>query len=122
MSITSAREPLSDDIARRTNRYLWQMSIRVVCFVGALLVDHWTRWLLVAGAVVLPYVAVVLANAGQDRPETGFSPVGPAELPPGQRTTRPLGPAAGPPAGDARVDDTAAGDAPAGPYRPTEDA
>lgn len=43
------------------------MSIRMACFVGAVLVDHWTRWLLLAGAVVLPYVAVVLANAGRER-------------------------------------------------------
>jgi hypothetical protein len=62
--ITAAREPRSEEMARRTRRYLVQMSIRVVCFLGAVVVDHWTRWLLLAGAVVLPYVAVVLANAG----------------------------------------------------------
>ena len=65
--ITSAPEPLADDLARRSRRYLIQMSIRVVCFVAAVSVDHWTRWLLLAGAVVLPYVAVVLANAGRER-------------------------------------------------------
>jgi hypothetical protein len=43
------------------------MSIRVVCFLGAVLIDHWTRWVLLVGAVVLPYVAVVLANAGRER-------------------------------------------------------
>lgn len=63
--ITTAREPLSDDLARRTHRYLVQMTVRVVCFLGAALIDHWTRWLLLVGAVVLPYVAVVLANAGR---------------------------------------------------------
>lgn len=44
-----------------------QMSIRVVCFVAAVAVDHWTRWVLLAAAVVLPYVAVLLANAGRER-------------------------------------------------------
>lgn len=67
--ITDAREPLATDLARRSHRYLLQMSIRVVCFLGAVLVDHWTRWLLAAAAVVLPYVAVVLANAGRSRGE-----------------------------------------------------
>lgn len=62
--ITAAREPHSAEVARRTRRYLVQMTIRVVCFLGAVVVDHWTRWVLLAGAVVLPYVAVVLANAG----------------------------------------------------------
>lgn len=65
--ITSAAEPLTDDIARRTHRYLVQMSIRVVCFVGAVAIQHWTRWLLLVGAVVLPYIAVLLANAGRER-------------------------------------------------------
>ena len=65
--ITSAPTPLADDIAARTRRYLLQMSVRVVCFLGAVAVDHWTRWLLLAGAVVLPYIAVVLANAGRER-------------------------------------------------------
>jgi hypothetical protein len=68
--ITTAREPLAEDVARRTRRYLVQMSIRIVCFVGAALIDSWVRWLMVAGAVLLPYVAVVLANAGRGKGET----------------------------------------------------
>lgn len=65
--ITTAPPSLADDMAQRTRRYLVQMSIRVVCFVGAVAIDHWTRWLLLLGAVVLPYVAVLLANAGRER-------------------------------------------------------
>jgi len=65
--ITTAATPLSDDIAARSRRYLIQMGVRVGCFLGAVLIDHWTRWLLLVGAVVLPYVAVVLANAGRER-------------------------------------------------------
>lgn len=67
MRITSAPAGLSDDVARRTRRYLIQMGIRVLCFIGAVTIQHWVRWLLLAGAVVLPYVAVVLANAGRER-------------------------------------------------------
>ncbi|MFD6176904.1 MULTISPECIES: DUF3099 domain-containing protein [unclassified Isoptericola] len=84
-SITSAPEPLEEDQARRTRRYLVQMGIRIVCFIGAVLVDElWIRLTLVAAAVVLPYSAVLFANAGRDRVSYDTSPmvdVAPAELP-----------------------------------------
>ncbi|MGW8564862.1 DUF3099 domain-containing protein [Isoptericola sp. NPDC055881] len=84
-SITSAPEPLEEDQARRTRRYLVQMGIRIVCFIGAVLVDElWVRLVLVAAAVVLPYSAVLFANAGRDRVSYDTSPVSdvpPAELP-----------------------------------------
>ncbi len=48
----------------RERRYLISMAIRTVCFVGACLTDGPLRWILVVGAVILPYVSVVLANAG----------------------------------------------------------
>ena len=67
MRITSARTSLQEDIAARNKRYMLQMSTRVVCFLGAVVLDHWTRWILVAGAVFLPYIAVVIANAGRER-------------------------------------------------------
>ena len=66
--ITAAGTALSDDVAARTRRYLIQMGIRVICFVGAVVIDHPVRWALLAGAVVLPYIAVLLANAGRERP------------------------------------------------------
>jgi hypothetical protein len=45
-------------------KYAITMSIRMICLVLMLFVQGW--WLLVVGigAVFLPYVAVVLANAG----------------------------------------------------------
>ncbi|UZN05023.1 DUF3099 domain-containing protein [Cellulomonas sp. S1-8] len=69
--ITSAPEPLADDLARRQRRYLWQMGVRVVCFVAAGLL--WSRVpvvipiVLLVIASVIPYVAVLLANAGRER-------------------------------------------------------
>ena len=71
-SITSVPAPLADDIARRARRYLFQMGLRTLCFIGA--VATWGRVptavsvSLLVGAVILPYVAVVLANAGRERP------------------------------------------------------
>ncbi len=44
-------------------RYLVTMSIRTACFIGAFLAEGVLRWVFMAMAVGLPYVAVVLANA-----------------------------------------------------------
>ena len=66
-SVTTARPGLSDDLAMRTRRYLWTMGLRTACFVGAIFVPGWPRWVLVAGAVLLPYLGVVGANAGRER-------------------------------------------------------
>ena len=72
-TITSTQGPLGEDIDRRARRYLAQMAVRTVCFLGAVLswgrVPTWLSVALLVGAVVLPYVAVVLANAGRERPE-----------------------------------------------------
>ena len=47
------------------------MAIRTVCFIGAVAVgDNWLRWVLFAGAVFLPYVAVVMANATDQRDDS----------------------------------------------------
>jgi len=60
------------------NRYFLQMGVRMACFLGAIfLADGWLRWVLLAAAVVLPYSAVLFANAGRDRMTYGTSPVTP---------------------------------------------
>jgi hypothetical protein len=46
------------------------MAIRTLCFVGAVVVGPgWLRWVLVVGAFILPYVAVVMANSASPRIE-----------------------------------------------------
>lgn len=46
------------------------MTVRTLCFIGAIVVgDGWFRWVLVVGAFVLPYVAVVMANSASPRIE-----------------------------------------------------
>lgn len=64
--ITAAGAPLSEEQRGRTRRYLISMGIRTLCFLGAIVVAGPMRWVLVVGAVGLPYVAVVLANAGKE--------------------------------------------------------
>jgi hypothetical protein len=62
--------------------YLIQMLIRVACFVGAVVVTNWPiRIVLIAGAVVLPYTAVIFANAGGERRSSGGVGMEHRELP-----------------------------------------
>lgn len=44
------------------------MAVRVLCFLLMVFVQPlgWWTWIFGAGAIFLPYIAVVLANAGQD--------------------------------------------------------
>jgi len=65
--ITTARRSHSADMSMRMRNYAISMGIRTVCVVCVVVVDHWSRWLFAAGAVFLPYVAVLLANAGRER-------------------------------------------------------
>lgn len=70
-TVTTAHRSLAEDQAMRTRRYLMSMLIRTVCFVLLVVVDHPVRWLFLLGAAVLPYFAVVLANAVDKRSEAG---------------------------------------------------
>lgn len=63
-SITALPESPEVDRRRRMARYAIAMSIRLVCVIACLFVQGWWLLLPILGAVVLPYVAVVLANVG----------------------------------------------------------
>ncbi|NUS51960.1 MAG: DUF3099 domain-containing protein [Nocardioidaceae bacterium] len=63
--ITTASRSHSDDISTRQRRYLISMGIRTACFIAAVLsIGHWYLWVFLVASFVLPYVAVVMANAG----------------------------------------------------------
>ena len=74
--ITSAAASRNDDIASRQKRYLLSMGLRTICFVGAIIASllgiHWLWPILIVGALVLPYVAVVMANAASTKGD-GFA-------------------------------------------------
>jgi hypothetical protein len=74
-SVTSAPEARTEDQARRLKHYLVTMSIRTACFVLLVVIDHPIRWLFAAGAVFLPFFAVVAANAVKPRIEGRVQPV-----------------------------------------------
>lgn len=66
--ITTAPTSRAEDISARQRRYMISMAVRTLCFVGAVAVGPgWLRWVLVAGAVLLPYLSVVLANSQATR-------------------------------------------------------
>lgn len=59
-------------------RYALTMTIRIVCFGLMVFVQPygWYTWVFGIAAAVLPYIAVVFANAGSDSTEaTAESPV-----------------------------------------------
>ncbi|HEX8005860.1 MAG TPA: DUF3099 domain-containing protein [Trebonia sp.] len=68
--VTQARRPMSEDIRYRQNRYLLMMAVRAVCFGAAVLmfVNHlgWLAAIPAAGAIIIPYFAVVFANGGRE--------------------------------------------------------
>jgi Protein of unknown function (DUF3099) len=75
--ITDARTAHSDDLRHRQRRYLLSMLVRTVCFVAAVVVDSWLRWVFLVAALFLPYVAVVMANAVSRRPPRRADTVAP---------------------------------------------
>lgn len=52
---------------RRMIRYTVAMTIRVVCLILGMFVQGWLMWVCFAGAILLPYFAVILANDVQVR-------------------------------------------------------
>lgn len=84
--ITTAATNPEAEISARQRRYVISMAIRTVCFVAAVVVGPgWLRWVLIAAALLLPYVAVVMANAASSK-DDGFA------LPPGGYDVQELGP------------------------------
>jgi hypothetical protein len=82
-SATSLPRAPRDDAGSRTTKYLVMMTIRIVCFALMALVTPygWYTWVFAAAAIFLPYIAVVIANVGQDtktvravRPEHEIAP------------------------------------------------
>jgi Flp pilus assembly protein TadB len=66
--VTTAPISARDERRTRERRYLITMAVRIVAFVVAIVfATGWIRVIAVILALVLPWVAVVLANAGPTR-------------------------------------------------------
>ncbi|MEV7276269.1 DUF3099 domain-containing protein [Streptomyces sp. NPDC093111] len=67
--ITGARQGLADDVRGRQRRYVISMSIRTLSVIAAASLWNVERYVAVVALVIgalLPYVAVVIANAGRE--------------------------------------------------------
>ncbi|MDQ4213337.1 DUF3099 domain-containing protein [Microbacterium capsulatum] len=73
-AVTSLPRAPRDEERGRVRHYVITMGIRVVCFLLMFLVQPfgWWTWVFGIAAAVLPYIAVVTANAGGDSVETAL--------------------------------------------------
>lgn len=63
-SITDAATAHSEEMRQRMIKYAVAMGIRMVCLILVFVLDGWLKIIAVAGAVFLPWIAVVIANGG----------------------------------------------------------
>ncbi|MEZ0064779.1 Flp pilus assembly protein TadB [Streptacidiphilus sp. MAP12-20] len=88
--ITGARSSLTEDVRGRQRRYIISMAVRTVCVILAVVLWQESRIaaiIALVGGTIIPYFAVLFANAGREgapkMPETfvGYQP--PPALGPG---------------------------------------
>lgn len=106
-SITSAAPGHSVDMHQRMVRYAVAMGIRVVCIVALFFLDGWFKLIAVAGAVFLPWIAVVIANAqtqGEEYDSELMDHISYGEL--GAGRSEDADPAASPPHGETILGET----------------
>lgn len=72
-TITNAQSGTTDNQRASRMQYVIMMTIRTICFIAAVFTSGALRWVMVAGAVALPYFAVVIANGGRSR-QSGTNP------------------------------------------------
>lgn len=71
VKITGAAASGEDDVAQRMRKYLITMGIRMACLVLAFVVPGFWKILCLVGAILLPWVAVMIATAGRERSGSG---------------------------------------------------
>jgi hypothetical protein len=91
--ITSAQQSRLNEIRDRQRRYAYTMAFRTVCFVLAvLLLNGFLQFVAIAVSLVLPWIAVVVANGGPKRSQESpslYQPVPKPTLPPAGPAPRP---------------------------------
>ncbi|MFF4544592.1 DUF3099 domain-containing protein [Streptomyces sp. NPDC001435] len=71
--ITGARTGLAEDVRGRQRRYIISMTVRTISVILAATLWNVERHVAIVALVLgalLPYVAVVIANAGRERPQS----------------------------------------------------
>ncbi|MDT0118233.1 DUF3099 domain-containing protein [Microbacterium sp. PRF11] len=71
-SATSLPKAPREDADNRFAKYMVMMGIRIACFIAMAVVQPygWYTFVFAAGAIFLPYLAVIVANVGQDAART----------------------------------------------------
>ncbi len=71
-SATSLPQAPRDDANSRFTKYMVMMGVRIACFIAMAVVTPygWYTFVFAAGAIFLPYLAVIVANVGQDAAQT----------------------------------------------------
>lgn len=64
--ITDVQVGLSEELPGRQRRYFYSMMVRTVCFLLAVFTPSPFRWFFLLGAITLPYISVIVANAGRE--------------------------------------------------------
>lgn len=91
--ITGARQGLAEDVRGRQRRYVISMLIRTVSVLLTVVLWNVERPLAIVTLVVgglMPYVAVVIANAGREQPPSLPSSFMPAPVRPALGTSDPV--------------------------------
>ncbi|MDR6692339.1 hypothetical protein J2X55_003283 [Microbacterium sp. 1154] len=94
-SATSLPKAPREDADSRFAKYMVMMGIRIACFIAMAVVTPygWYTFVFAAGAIFLPYLAVIVANVGADQGSTeAINPERAIEAP----STAPAPAAAGP--------------------------
>ena len=81
-SITTLQQSPEEERRTRFIKYTVAMIIRVVCIVLMLFVEGWWLLLCAAGAILLPYFAVIVANSVRVGDAEDVVRPGPLALPP----------------------------------------
>ncbi|HEX4428516.1 MAG TPA: DUF3099 domain-containing protein [Frankiaceae bacterium] len=83
--ITDLGSSRTAEIRERERRYIIAMLFRAVCFIAATLIFHGAaRWFAIGVAIVMPWLAVILANAPNKVravSHAAFEPPAPRETP-----------------------------------------
>lgn len=74
MVVTTAPTSPAAERRRREVRYAIMMGIRMVCFLLIIVVPGWWKLIALVGAVFLPGIAVITANAVDRRGESAIQP------------------------------------------------
>ncbi len=64
--ITDVQVGLSEELPGRQRRYFYSMMVLTFCFLLAVFTPSPYRWFFLFGAITLPYISVIVANAGRE--------------------------------------------------------